>query len=279
MRWHVNAGGYNGKDGWSGSRGAFASSGINGQNGTFSIATPDDAGDLIYESIYDLSLLDLEITPEKEDGIIEPGARVLISSITIMNVGGMPMPTSRGVLAYIKPEAPQPPTMTGENWVVSEGLNRFVQLPLGLLTGDPVTVPCASFARSVNGTIAAAVNPAGEYLAFGVADINPVAALSSHANRHQRGEPFRVTVPLILRAQMTPFGRDFDTFVRGMPFDVRYPPDSGEKADIPGLPRCVHGGLDSIDPDQGLGLPFVGQRTDNTNIVSILCNAARITAI
>jgi hypothetical protein len=196
----------------------------------------DGVNNSTYESLYNLQLQGITLLSEKEDGVFEPGSRVFVSSIEVLNTGGMPTPTSRSVLAYIKPEGIQQPTLNGMNWVISEGLDRFVQLPPALEPNNPVTVPCSSLKRRVDGTISAAVNSTGEYLAYRVAPINPVVALSSCSNRHERAAPFRVTTPLVIRAQMTPFGRDFTHFVRDVPFNVSYPVQLSEVASLSALP-------------------------------------------
>ena len=236
VRWHTNHGGSRGPNGSHGARGISAPPGRDGLDGTFSIVVPDGGSILSFPSIFDLSLLDFEIAPEKEDGIIEPGSRVLVSSIKIKNVGGMPTPTGRSVLAYIKPEKYKQPMLNGENWVVSEGYNRFVQLPQALGHGDTAVVPCASWTRKFDGEFRGAINPDGEHLAFRVAPIDPVLALSSLSDRHQRGEPFKVTTRLTIRAQMTPFGRDFATFVNPLPFMISYPIQMSTIASLPSLP-------------------------------------------
>jgi hypothetical protein len=236
VRWYTNHGGSRGPSGSHGARGQYAPPGRDGLDGTFSIVVPDGASIVSYSSIFNLRLLGFEIAPEKEDGIIEPGSRVLVSSIEIKNVGGMPTPTGRSVLAYIKPEEYKQPTLNGQNWVVSEGYNRFVQLPQALGRGDTVVMPCASWSRKFDGRIRGAINPEGEHLAFYVAPIDPVLALSSLTDRHQRGEPFKVTTRLTIRAQMTPFGRDFATFVNPLPFLVSYPIQMSTIASLPCLP-------------------------------------------
>jgi len=232
----MNYGGSRGRDGWPGSRGAYALPGTNGPAGVFSITVADGTTNSTYERPYNLQLQDVTLLSEKEDGVFEPGSRVFVSSIEVLNTGGMPTPTSRSVLVYIKPEGIQRPTLDGKNWVISEGLDRFVQLPPALQPNNPVNVPCSSLTRGIDGIISAAVNSTGEYLVFRVAPINPVVALSSCSNRHERGAPFRVTTPLVLRAQMTPFGRDFTHFVRDMPFNVSYPVHLSEVASLSALP-------------------------------------------
>jgi len=84
-------------------------------------------------------------------------------------------------------------------------------------------VQCATFHRKPDGGIAPEINAAGEYLAFSVAPVDPVLALSTLPDRHLRGEAFAVTTSLTIRAQMTPFGRDFGAFVNPMPFTITYP--------------------------------------------------------
>ncbi|KIK00750.1 hypothetical protein K443DRAFT_7427, partial [Laccaria amethystina LaAM-08-1] len=234
--WHMNHGGSRGRDGWPGSRGAYALPGTNGPAGVFSITVADGITNSTYGSPYNLQLQDVTLLSEKEDGVFEPGSRVFVSSIEVLNTGGMPTPTTRSVLAYIKPEEIQQPTLNGKNWVISEGLGRFVQLPPALEPNNPVTVPCSSLTRGIDKIISAAVNSTGEYLAFRVAPINPVVVLSSCSNRHERGAPFRVTTPLVIRAQMTPFGRDFTHFVRDVPFNVSYPVQLSEVASLSALP-------------------------------------------
>ena len=232
----VNPGGCRGPDGKSGSRGASAEPGINANNGDFSIFVSDGPNTSTYDDTYNMSLLDVELVSEKEDGVIEPGSRVFVSSIQVENIGGMPTPTLRSVLAYIKPEELQPPTLTGENWVLSEGLNRFVQLPPALEPEEIVTVSCASLTRKLEGTVSVPANPASEHLAFRVAPINPVTALSSHPDRHERGAPFCVSTSVVIRAQMEPFGRDFPNFIRPERFDIHYPVQMSEVTSFPSLP-------------------------------------------
>jgi hypothetical protein len=101
-----------------------------GKTGSFGIEVSDGGTHLKYDRIFNLNLLKFHLEPVKQDGIIEPGCRVLVSSIEIWNVGEMPTPTTRGILAYIKPDDCGPPTLNRPSWVVSEGYDRFVQLPL-----------------------------------------------------------------------------------------------------------------------------------------------------
>jgi hypothetical protein len=186
--------------------------------------------------MFNLNLLKFQLASVKQDGIIEPGCRVLVSSIEIRNVGGMPTPTTRSVLAYIKPDDCGPAMLNRPSWVVSEGYDRFVQLPLGLEPDVTTVVQCATFDRKPDGRIAPEINEAGEYLAFCVAPVDPVLALSTLPDRHLRGEAFTVTTPLTIRAQMTPFGRDFGAFVNPMPFTITYPVKMSPVASLPSLP-------------------------------------------
>ena len=119
------------------------------------------------------------------------------------------------------------------SWVVSEGYNRFVHLPPDLEPNATAVVPCTTL---FNGRIVPKINTEGEYLAFRVAPIDPVLALSTLPDRHQRGEPFAVTASLTIRAQMTPFGRDFDSFVNPMPFTITYPVKMSPVTSLPSLP-------------------------------------------
>jgi len=148
----------------------------------------------------------------------------------------MPTPTTRSVLAYIKPNDCGPATLNRPSWVVSEGYDRFVQLPLGLEPNVTTVVQCATFNRKPDGIIAPEINAAGEYLAFCVAPIDPVLALSTLPDRHLRGEAFAITTSLTIRAQMTPFGRDFAAFVNPMPFPITYPVKMSAVASLPSLP-------------------------------------------
>jgi hypothetical protein len=109
---------------------------------------------LKYNRIFDLNLLKFQLAPVKQDGIIEPGCRVLVSSIKIENVGKMPIPTTRSVLAYIKPNDCGPAMLNCPSWVVSEGYDRFVQLPPGLEPNATVVVQCATFNPKPDGRIA-----------------------------------------------------------------------------------------------------------------------------
>ena len=147
----------------------------------------------------------------------------------------MPTPTARSVLAYIKPEDCGPAMLNRPSWVVSEGYNRFVQLP-GLEPDVTAVVQCATLERKPDGRIAPEINAAGEYLSFFVAPVDPVLALSALPDRHLRGEAFAVTASLTIRAQMTAFGRDFDAFVNPMTFPITYPVKMSAVASLPSLP-------------------------------------------
>ena len=228
-------GGRRGSDGEQGSDGGPASPGQDGLEGTFCIVIPDGETRLSYDRVFNLSLHKFQLVPEKQDGIIEPGCRVLVSSIEIRNIGGMPTPTARSVLAYIKPEDCGPPMLNRPSWVVSEGYDRFVQLP-GLEPDVSTVVQCATLDRKPDGRIAPEINAAGEHLAFSVAPVDPVLALSTLPDRHLRGEAFAVTTSLTIRAQMTPLGRDFDAFVNPMPFTITYPVKMSPVASLPSLP-------------------------------------------
>ena len=233
---NTNLGGRRGLSGTYGIDGQRAPPGQDGQDGTFHIEVLDGGAHLNYDRIFNLNLLKFELAPDKEDGIIEPGCRVLVSSIKIKNVGGMPTPTTRGVLAYIKPNDCGPAILNRPSWVVSEGYDRFVQLPPGLEPNATTDVVCAKFNRRSNGSIVPKINAEGEYLAFCIAPVDPVLALSTLPDRQRRGEPFSVTASLTIRAQMTPFGRDFDSFVNPMPFTVTYPVKMGPVTSLPAIP-------------------------------------------
>ena len=118
---------------------------------------------------------------------------------------------------------------------MSEGYDRFVQLPLGLEPNVTAVVQCATFNCRPDGSIDPEINAAGEYLAFCVAPVDPVLALSTLPDRHLRGEAFTVTASLTIRAQMTPFGRDFGAFVNPMPFTITYPVKMSPVANLPSL--------------------------------------------
>ena len=235
--WQTNPGGCPGPSGRYGIDGLRAPPGRDGQEGASHFVVNDSDGKTLkYDSIFFPSLVKFQLAPVKEDGIIEPGCRVLVSSIEIRNVGRMPTPTTRSVLAYIKPDDCGPATLNRPSWVVSEGYDRFVQLPLGLKPDINVVVQCATFNRKLDGVIAPEINAVGEYLAFCVAPVDPVLALSTLSDRHLRGEAFSVTTSLTIRAQMTPFGRDFDSFVNPMPFTITYPVKMSTIASLPSFP-------------------------------------------
>ena len=231
-----NPGGSRGPFGMDGVIGKQALQGQDGQDGTFHFVVQDGEKHLSYNHIFDLNLLKLQVAPEKQDGIIEPGCRVLVTSIEIRNTGGMPTPTTRSVLAYIKPNDCGPAMLNRPSWVVSEGYDRFVQLPRGLDSNVSAIVTCAKFNRKPDGRIAPEINAAGQYLAFCVAPVDPVLALSTLPDRHLRGEVFQVTASLTIRAQMTPFGRDFDAFVNPMPFTITYPVKMSPVVNLPSIP-------------------------------------------
>ena len=228
-------GGRPGPSGSYGIDGLQAPPGLDGQDGAVHFVVYDDETQLKYDHIFNLNLLKSELAPVKQDGIIEPGCRVLVKSIKIRNVGGMPTPT-RSVLAYIKPDDCGPAMLNRPSWVVSEGYDRFVQLPPDLKPGVTVDVECATFNHKPDGRIVPEINAAGEYLAFCVAPVDPVHALSTLPDRHLRGEVFTDTASLTIRAQMTPFGRDFDAFVNPMPFTVTYPVKMSAVDSLPSFP-------------------------------------------
>ena len=229
----MKQGGRRGPDGPRGTDGLESVPGQDGQDGTFCMQVLDGETDLKYDRIFNLNLLKFQLAPVKQDGIIEPGCRVLVSSIEIRNIGGMPTP--RGVLAYIKPDDCGPAILNRPSWVVSEGYHRFVQLPLGLEPDVTTVVQCATVNTKLDGKFAPEINAAGEYLAFCVAPVDPVLALSTLPDRHLRGEAFAVTTSLTIRAQMTPFGRDFGDFVNPMPFAITYPVKMSPVNSLPSL--------------------------------------------
>ncbi|KAF8814527.1 hypothetical protein BYT27DRAFT_7206095 [Phlegmacium glaucopus] len=233
--WKTNPGGHDGPSGWDGIDGKRALPGRDGQDGAVHFVVHDGETHLKYDRIFNLNLLKFKLVPVKQDGIIEPGCRVLVSSIKIRNDGGMPTPTTRNVLAYIKPDDCGPAMLHRPSWVVSEGYDRFVSLPPGLEPDVTTVVQCATFNRTPDGSIAPEINAAGEYLAFCVAPVDPVLALSTLPDRHLRGEVFKVTASLTIRAQMTPFGRDFDAFINPMPFPITYPVKMSPVACLPSL--------------------------------------------
>ncbi|KAF8814509.1 hypothetical protein BYT27DRAFT_7206090 [Phlegmacium glaucopus] len=232
----TNLGGCNGRSGAHGIDGQKALPSQDGQDGAFHFVVHDGRTRLKYDRIFNLNLLNLQLAPVKQDGIIEPGCRVLVSSIQIRNVGGMPTPTTRSVLAYIKPGDCGPAMLDRPSWVVSEGYDRFVSLPPGLEPNVTSVVQCATFNCKPDGSIVPEINGAGEYLAFCVAPVDPVIALSTLPDRHLRGEVFTDTASLTIRAQMTPFGRDFDAFVNPMPFTITYPVKMSPVACLPSFP-------------------------------------------
>jgi hypothetical protein len=98
-------------------------------------------------------------------------------------------------------------------------------------------VQCAAFEpQTPTEEFAPGSNAAGEHLAFWVAPVDPVLALSTLPDRHLRGEAFAATASLTIRAQMTPFGRDFGAFVNPMSFPIAYPVKMSPVASLPSLP-------------------------------------------
>lgn len=49
-------------------------------------------GSVKYLNKYDLKLLEFEVTFYEDDGIIEPGERAYVSTVTLHNIGLMPTP-------------------------------------------------------------------------------------------------------------------------------------------------------------------------------------------
>ena len=67
----------------------------------------------------------------------------------------MPTPTMWSALAYIKPnDCGAPAILNRPSWVVFEGYDRFVQIPLGLKPNVTTVVQCATINCNLDGIIA-----------------------------------------------------------------------------------------------------------------------------
>ncbi len=94
---HSNPGGFDGSNGRDGAtRNNPVSGGPPGPNGKFEVIVQNEDGSSdTYERPYNLELRSFTMLDENRDGIFEFGERVLISGITVKNVGQMPTPAGK----------------------------------------------------------------------------------------------------------------------------------------------------------------------------------------
>jgi hypothetical protein len=122
---HTNSGGSDGPSGRSGNPGsAPLSSGRTGLDGAYTIVVESGSQAGSYPSRYELRLLDLQLENENQDGIFEPGERVIIHDLLVRNVGGMPTPANHPISIEV----------AGSGWV--EARDAVIRLPRPLAPGE-----------------------------------------------------------------------------------------------------------------------------------------------
>lgn len=100
--YHSNSGGLNGSDGSPGKPGnAYTTAGQDGVRGSYEYIVEHKTGPLKYFDKYDIKLEDFEYRFPEDDGVVEPGERGLITSITLHNQGLMPTPVNQDFLMSI----------------------------------------------------------------------------------------------------------------------------------------------------------------------------------
>eukprot|EP00347_Sterkiella_histriomuscorum_P009341 403341583 len=127
--WHTNPGGMNGPSGNSGHDGsAHLHCGRDGADGSFEFIVEHLNGPVKYLNKYDLKLLDFGIIFYEEDGIIEPGEKAYISTLTLHNIGLMPTPIQTDFFV----------SLVDNNWL--QGIGNL-QIPRAIAPGDLITIP------------------------------------------------------------------------------------------------------------------------------------------
>ena len=99
--------GISGSGGWQGHSGAKGLNGLNGidgnpaHNGGILWCVSSEDGGMMYQSPtrYDAEVTQLKVVSAIDDGIFEPNERILVSSVSVINSGGLPLPT--GPQAFI----------------------------------------------------------------------------------------------------------------------------------------------------------------------------------
>ena len=127
--YHSNSGGMSG---YSGSTGRRATStlhkGADGINGPLFINVLGESGEVsTYQSRYNLALINYNIAPEDQDGILEPGEKVMIQQLTLKNTGGMPTPTSTKIRLFLK----------NSKYSIAEAVD--LEIPKSLAAGETYT--------------------------------------------------------------------------------------------------------------------------------------------
>ena len=87
-----------------GKPGLKGQTGINGKNGqTYFILIDEDQNEIArYEALYDISLIDYQISDTYGDQIWEFGETLFIQHITIQNTGGMPLPKGGNIYLFFQ---------------------------------------------------------------------------------------------------------------------------------------------------------------------------------
>ncbi|CDW71365.1 UNKNOWN [Stylonychia lemnae] len=127
--WHTNPGGIDGPPGNSGHNGnAQLYCGRDGNDGQFEFIVEHGAGPVKYEDKYDLKIVDFGMIFYEEDGIIEPGEKAYISTLTIHNLGLMPTPIHTDFFI----------SLVDNNWLSGIG---SLQIPRAIAPMDLITIP------------------------------------------------------------------------------------------------------------------------------------------
>ncbi|KAJ1551681.1 hypothetical protein HK096_004594 [Nowakowskiella sp. JEL0078] len=231
---HTNPGGTNGPDGIPGLEGATSSTGTDGVNGEcqFTLKDGKNHSKHVIGAPWDLRCGTVEFHSAKCDGIFEPGTRVFVSSFHFANIGEIPTPSNANILIFIDPD--EKPSSTSSSLIVSEGLERFIVLPQSIGPGlstktqgaiiTPTGIPPPFKPPS------GALDSEGHYLAFSVADIDPIAYQLQNPDPLKREDPCVMQGRVVLQAQLHPLGRNLKTFPAVNTFIIQFPAQAEEIA-------------------------------------------------
>lgn len=129
--------GRNGNDGYSGSDGR---GGSGGSSGSWSFNTESSSGVVSYKSRFKLEITSAVFTDDNENGILEPGERVYLTSLEVSNKGVMPSPAGQTIrLEFANSETLySPTTMKANVSEIAAGGKQVLTFKKGAL---PLQVP------------------------------------------------------------------------------------------------------------------------------------------
>lgn len=131
---HSNPGGSDGYSGRNGANGnAPVENGRHGKSGTFKYVVNSGGEEKAYSSKYNLRLVRFSYNALSENGIYEPGDRVEVKEITVVNSGGMPTPPFQDVVIYLQ----------SSRWVKSDGVR--IRIPKSLAPGEKIVLKDSVF--------------------------------------------------------------------------------------------------------------------------------------